>query len=134
MSKAAQDEEQTCGKGLAENAVLPEKISGVMQAMADLLENHVRSLARGDAKPKLEQDAYLHLVKEQRSVAGQLASLAKAMCGYRDLPSAPHDEAVLADAKSLDVFAAFVSAEENLLSLLQEQTREYRDTLSAMRA
>ena len=56
------------------------------------------------------------------------------MKSYRDLPIAPHDESVLGDKRSRDVFAAFIEAEDNALTLLQEQTREYRAMLASIDA
>jgi hypothetical protein len=72
------------------------------------------------------------LVNDQRAAAATLVDLAGAMRRYRDLPPAPHDESVLSDKRSRDVFAAFIAAEENALALLQEQTREYRAMLAGM--
>jgi hypothetical protein len=122
----------TCGKGLAASAVLPEKTGALLQAMAELLDNHTRSLDRKEPNGKIEFDAYAHLVKEQRAIAGQLAKLTSAMRGYRDLPIAGHDEALLADQKSLAVFEAFVAAEEELAKFLAGQAKEYRAMLDSM--
>ena len=72
--------------------------------------------------------------QQSRAIATSLNNLATAMKSYRDLPAAPHDESVLGDTKSRDVFAAFIEAEENALTLLQEQTREYRAMLAIMDA
>jgi hypothetical protein len=128
------DETTTCGKGLAANAVLPEKISALLQAMADLLENHTRSLDRNEPNGKTELDAYAHLVREQRAAAGHLSNLTTAMRGYRDLAVAGHNETVLVDQKSLAVFAAFIAAEEELTKLLENQAKSYRTMLDSMSA
>ena len=130
----ASSEQMTCGKGLAANAALPKSLGALMSAMADLLANHVRSLAPGDANADLERHAYERLVNDQRSIASLLNDLAAAMTSYRDLPPAPHDESVLDDKRSRDVFATFIEAEDNALTLLQEQTREYRAMLASMDA
>jgi hypothetical protein len=63
-----QDEQQTCGKGLAAHAALPEKIGGLIQSMAELLQNHTRSLDLDDANARLERDAYDRLIKDERSI------------------------------------------------------------------
>ena len=80
----------TCGQGLAANAALPEKLSALASAMADMLQNHTRSLDISDGNARLERDAYDHLVAGQRDVAARLNALSDAMRGYRDLPAAPH--------------------------------------------
>src|SRR5688572_22588173 len=126
----ASPEGWTCGKGSAANAVLPAELGALMAAMADLLDNHTRALSADDANSALERAAYERLVKNQRAIAASLGALAAAMESYRGLPSAPHDESVLADRRSLEVFAAFIDAEEAAAGLLQEQIKEYRAMLS----
>jgi hypothetical protein len=120
----------TCGKGLAASAVLPAKLGALIAAMAELLDNHARSLSEDDANSGRELTAYKRLVKDQRAIAASLTGLAAAMESYRGLPAAPHEESVLADQKSRDVFAAFVDAEESVVTVLQEQIAEYRAMLS----
>ncbi len=129
-----EDDQPTCGKGLAANAILPEKLGTLMRALADLLDNHTRSLDRGDPNARLEIEAYAHLVQEQRAIAAYLQGLTETMRGYRDLPMGAHDENVLGDQRSLDVLAAFIRAEEELLALLQEHIKEHRSMLDETRS
>ena len=126
------DDEATCGKGLAANAVLPEKLAALMGAMADLLENHVRSLDSSDPNGRLERDAYQRLVEDQRALASALGALASAMASYRDLPMAPHEVTVLMDQKSKDVFVSFIHAEEEAAALLRRRIDEHRAMLGQM--
>ena len=123
------DDQPTCGKGLAANAIVPDKLASLIQALANLLDDHIRSLDLTDANARLERDAYAHLVREQRAIAGHLDGLAKAMRGYRDLPMAVHNEAVLGDQRSHETFAAFIRAEEELEALLREQVSDYKAML-----
>jgi hypothetical protein len=127
-----QEEPATCGQGLAASAVVPEKTAALMDAMANVLQNHLRSLDPTDATARLEHDAYEHIIREQRGAASTLNGLARAMRSYGDLPIAPHNEEVLADRRSIDAFSAFIEAEENMLTLLQENVRSDRDMLGAM--
>ena len=113
----ADEQPATCGEGLAANAVVPEKIAALFSAMADLLQNHTRSLDVGNANARLENDAYEHLVTDQCAIASTLRALGAKMKGYRDLPPTPHDMRVLADQRSVDVFGAFIGAEEKSTSL-----------------
>jgi hypothetical protein len=128
------DNEPTCGKGLAANASLPRSLGVLIGALADLLENHIRSLPPNDANAQKEREAYQRLVEDQRSIARQLQDLASAMESYRDLSIGGHDMEVLADQRSRDVFAAFIAAEEEASGLLQKHAREHRDMLAAMPA
>jgi ribosomal protein S12 methylthiotransferase accessory factor YcaO len=124
-----QDEQQTCGKGLAANAALPERIGALMQAMAELLQNHTRSLNLSDANAALERNAYDVLIQAQRDIASRLDALAATMRSYRDLPIGKHDERALTDQTSLDVFGSFIRAEQNVVSLLQQNIATHRAML-----
>jgi hypothetical protein len=122
----------TCGQGLAANAALPESLADLLRTLADLLENHIRALNSQEENGRLERDAYVHLVKEQRAIAAHLGSLAMAMRGYRDLPIAGHDMAALSDSESREVFASYVRAEEGLRTLIQERVEEHQGMLRQM--
>lgn len=128
-----QDEQPaTCGEGLSANAVVPEKLGIFIGAMAELLQNHMRALDRSDPNARLEREAYEELVKQQRAIASSLSALAAAMRAYRNLPAAPHDEGVLADQRSAEVFTAFLGAEEELSGQLQKGIDSHRAMLNAM--
>jgi hypothetical protein len=122
--------EWTCGKGLAANAALPERIGVLLAALANVLENHTRALDVADPHCKSEYAAYEQLTGEQRAIAGQLAASAEAMEGYRDLPTCRHDETVMADPTGREVFEAFVRAEDELLALLKQHSEEHHAMLS----
>jgi hypothetical protein len=127
-----EEEQPTCGKGLAAHAAVPERIAAFVAAMAGLLQNHTRSLRLDDANATLERDAYDRLVREQRVIASNLEALGAAMRSYRDLPMAAHDESVLADRGSIEVFTSFIRAEESLVALLQGSAAEHRAMLASI--
>src|SRR5688500_3995388 len=89
----------TCGKGLAASAALPAKLGELMGTMAEMRERHTKALDLGEAAGREEQTAYASLVKGYREVAVGLEGLAAEMAGYRDLPMASHDMAVMQDPK-----------------------------------
>lgn len=128
----AENEEWTCGKGVAANAALPGRMGLLLAAMADVLQNHTRSLDSDDASGAKELAAYQQLVDEHHSAASALAGLAAAMRSYRDLPPAEHDMAKLMDAASVEVMETLVRAQEDVLSLLQERVTEYGAMLRQM--
>jgi hypothetical protein len=102
------DNQPTCGKGLAANAVLPEKLAAPVKTMAALLDNHVRALDPREAAGRLERNAYERLVKDQRTLASGLEDLAIAMEGYRDLPTARTTRSIAtADSKTRPLSSAF---------------------------
>jgi hypothetical protein len=125
--------EWTCGKGVATNAVLPERVANLLTAIAAVLDNHTRSLDSKNPSAKREITAYRRVIREHRTAAHRLAGLAETMKSYRDLPMAEHDMGVLTDARSVEEMAAFVGAEEELLSLLRERVAEHGAMLEQMK-
>ena len=114
------DNTPTCGKGLAANAALPARIGELLGATAEVLERHTAALDRTEPAGRAELEAYTALVGAHRAIAGELASLAQQMAGYRDLPMARHDEAVMADpAGQAAAFQRLVAVERELLELLR---------------
>lgn len=119
------DDQPTCGKGLAANAALPDQLAKLMAGRAEVLERHTQALDLSDPNAQVELDAYTSLARAHRGSAAELASLARQMAGYRDLPMARHDMAVMADPDGQAAsFQRFVAAERELLELLQEKLRE----------
>jgi hypothetical protein len=115
-----QDDQPTCGKGLAANAVLPAKLAELLAAQAEVLERHTRALDPTDASARIEFDAYQRLGRVHREAASKLSSLAEAMESYRDLPMGRHDMAVMTDPKGqMEAYRRFVAIERELFALLQ---------------
>lgn len=85
----------TCGKGLAEHSTLPATLGELTAAMAEMLEFHQTTLDLTDGNARQEHEAYVKLAKAYRGIAGQLATTAAQMAGYRDLPMGRHDFAAL---------------------------------------
>ena len=88
-------QQPTCGQGLAEHAALPEKFADVIGAVAENLEIHLGALNPSDKRSRPEFDAYVALTTEHREIESRLRALALQMEGYRDLPMAEHDMAVM---------------------------------------
>ena len=127
-------EQPTCGKGLAENSVLPAKLGELLGAMAENLETHMRALDLTDQNSRAEYDAYDELVKEFRQMSSQLKATAGQMAGYRDLPMGRHDQNAMTHPRVRESFEKFVKQKQALSSLL-EQTAERDDKLlETMRA
>ena len=125
-------EEMTCGKGLAENAVLPASLGEVVAATARVLEVHMKALDQTDANAKRELEAYRELASAHRKIAAELSSLASKMTGYRDLPAAPHDMAVMTSPAPRHAFAGLVQKEERLVEILKARIEQGHAMLSQM--
>jgi hypothetical protein len=117
------EEQQTCGKGLAEHSVLPRKAGELIDGLAENLELHLDALDRGDDAARAEHDAYTSLAARHRRIAADLRSVSEEMVGYHDLPIAPHDMAVMTSPRLGEAFARYVEAERELAAVLEAGIR-----------
>jgi uncharacterized protein YndB with AHSA1/START domain len=123
-------EQPTCGKGLAENAVLPARFSEIMGCMAENLELHMQTLDLSNKNAKLEYAAYQNLVMEHKDIAVRLMNTARNMYSYYDLPIAKHDEKKLENPAIATVFKKFNSLEEELIALLRRRMKKDKKILA----
>ena len=126
------NEQQTCGKGLADRSALPAKIGELIAAMIETLEAHQETLEVEDENGMLELHAYVKLAQEFRCIATQLQATAEHMAGYRDLPMASHDAAKMAAPRVVAAFTKFVRLEDDLLVLLRHSIERDRTLLTTM--
>jgi len=129
MTKA---EQQTCGKGLAENSILPAKLGELIAAMADNLAAHMKTLDLKDMNSMQEYEAYESLVRGQREVAGRLSAIAQEMTGYRDLLMGRHDEKAMTHPRVREAFEKFVQHKQELLALLEQMAERDQQLLEVM--
>ena len=115
------DDQQTCGKGLAQHSALTASLGELVASTARVLEVHMRALDLTDANAKREYDAYRELASAHRRIAIELADTAHRMAGYRELPMGRHDMAAMRSPAPRHAFAGFVKHEESLLALLQSR-------------
>jgi hypothetical protein len=124
----------TCGQGLAEHSVLPDKLSDLMSAMAETLEVHRTALDLEDEATRPEDAAYRDVAEEQREAAARLRAIAGAMAGHIDLPMGRHKLDVLTSPDAVGAFERFVATERDLLGLLQQALVRHEAMLGAMRS
>lgn len=121
----ANDDEPTCGKGIAAAADLPDQLGRLLAARAEVLERHTRALDVTDANGRREHEAYMDLVGRHRAIAADLEALAEQMRGYRDLPMAEHNMEVMMDPNGQGAaFREFVELERALAGFLTESVKE----------
>jgi hypothetical protein len=126
------NEQQTCGKGLAENSALPAKLGELISAMAENLEAHRKALDLTDQNSRAEYEAYEKLLKELRQIAAQLSVTASEMAGYYDLPMGRHDEPAMTHPRVGEAFERFVEHKQELLELLEKTEERDHKLLKAM--
>lgn len=126
-------DQPTCGKGLAENSVLPWQVGKVIAAMAENLEAHMKALDLTDKNSAAEFDAYEKLITELKQAALELHMTAKQMVGYRDLPMGRHDEKAMAHPSVREAFERFIREKQELLTLLEGTAEQDNQILDAMR-
>jgi hypothetical protein len=112
LREVAMPDEPTCGTGLAEHSALPAKLGDLMAGLADVLDAHTKALVMDDPNARLEHDAYTKVIGQHRGISTQLHTAASQMAGYRELPSARHDEEALADPEAAEAFRRFVALEQ----------------------
>lgn len=127
-----QQDDWTCGKGLAASAVLPERLGAVMAAMAEVLQIHMEALDPEDDDSRREHEAYRRVSQQLGQVASQLDALAREMAAYRDVPMGRHDMEAMNRPIVRESFAAFVGRKQELLTLLQETEESEREMLDQM--
>ena len=127
-----QQDDWTCGKGLAASAVLPERLGAVMAAMAEVLRVHMAALDPEDDASRREHEAYRRVSQHLDQAASQLDALAREMAAYRDLPMGRHDMEAMNRPVVRESFAAFVGRKQELLTLLQEAEASDREMLAQM--
>jgi hypothetical protein len=126
-------DQQTCGKGLAENSVLPVKLGELIAAMAENLEAHMAALDLTDVNSKQEYEAHKDLVREQREIAAKLAATAQEMARYHDLPMGRHDAKAMIHPRVREAFEKFVQRKQELLALLDQTAERDHQLLEVMR-
>ena len=124
---------ETCGKGLAEHATLPERLAALLSAMADNLRVHQATLDLRDPAAQREHDVYVNLEEQYRGIVTQLEAVAQRMAAARNLPMGRHLPDKLADQSLFDAFANFVRTEEELLDLLRRDLERDRVMLRSAR-
>lgn len=127
-------DQQTCGKGLAENSTLPAKLGELISAMADNLAVHRKALDLTDQNSRAEDEAYEKLLKDLRQVAAQLSVTANQMADYRDLPMGRHDEKAMRHPRVAEAFEKFVGRKRELLTLLEQTTERDNQLLEMMQS
>jgi len=127
------NEQQTCGKGLAENSVLPAKLGELISAMAGNLDAHRQALDLTDQDSQAEDDAYEKLLKDLRQIAAQLSVTASEMAGYRDWVMGRHDQKAMTHPRVRQAFEQFIQRKGELIELLKQTDDRDNQLLEIMR-
>lgn len=126
------DDRPTCGKGLAENSILPATLGKVLDAMAENLVVHMKALDLTDPNAREEYDAYEGLARDIQQAAAQLEETANRMAGYRDLPMGKHDGEAMTHPGVQAAFQIFVNQKRELLTLLEKTAEGDQQLLEMM--
>ena len=126
-------DEQTCGKGLADNAVVPGALAGVAGRLAGNLEVHMRALDRDDPAAAREHEVYERVARGLRAAAADLQAAASEMAAARELPMGRHDTDAMTSPDVLDAYERYVAAEDELHALLGARRAAHARMLGGMR-
>jgi hypothetical protein len=123
---------QTCGQGVADNAVLPALLAAVTEAMASNLQVHMAALELDDEAARQEHAVYLRLTEEYRQASARLRGIGQEMAAARDLPMGRHDEQAMSSPEVAEAFQRLVGAKQELLTLLQRTAEQDQQLLAQM--
>jgi hypothetical protein len=126
-------DEQTCGKGMAQNSVVPAALAEVTGRLAGNLEVHMRALDRDDPAAAQEHAVYERVARGLRGAAADLRAASEEMAAARDLPMGRHDMDAMTSPDVLAAFERSVAAEDGLHALLGERRAWREAMLAAMR-
>jgi hypothetical protein len=126
-------DDQTCGKGLEQNSVVPVAMAEASARLAANLEVHMRALDRDDPAAAREHDVYERVARTLRSAAADLRAAGDDMAAARDLPMGRHDMGAMTSPAALEAFERSGAAEDALQSLLEERRAWREQMLRAMR-
>jgi hypothetical protein len=128
----AEQQTQTCGQGVADNAVLPALLAEVTEAMASNLQVHMAALELDDEPARQEHAVYLRLTEEHRQASARLRGISQEMAAARDLPMGRHDQQAMSSPEVAEAFQRLVRAKQELLALLQRMVEQDRRMLAEM--
>jgi hypothetical protein len=123
---------QTCGQGVADNAVLPALLAEVTEAMASNLQVHMAALELDDEPARQEHAVYLRLTEEHRQASARLRGISQEMAAARDLPMGRHDQQAMSSPEVAEAFQRLVRAKQELLALLQRMVEQDQRMLAEM--
>jgi hypothetical protein len=126
-------QQRKCGEAMAEQSTLPAKLAALTECLADTLEMHMRALDLHDEHARRENAAYHTMTTAHREIADRLRATSEDMASYRDLPMSRHEAAALSSPEVSEAFDKFVTAEQDLLGLLQSRVVQDQAALQEMR-
>jgi len=129
-----QDEEPTCGRGLADSAAVPSALAAVAAGIAQNLEVHTRTLDPSDPGAAQERHVYERVVRSLRGAVLHLHAAADEMAGAVELPMGAHDMAAMTTPDVLDAFEGLVVAEDDLRRLLEERREDNEQMMTMIQA
>jgi len=129
-----EEEEATCGRGLAQSEAVPAGLAAVAAGLAQNLEIHTRALHADDAAAVQERGVYERIARRLRSAAADLETAAAEMASAVDLPMAAHDLDAITTPDVLEAFERYVAAGDDLRRLLDARHEDDEAMLTAIRA
>ena len=129
-----EEDESTCGRGLAQSGAVPAGLAAVAAGLAENLEVHIRALDLGDAAAVRERGVYERIARSLRSATADLQTAAAEMASAVDLPMAAHDMDAITTPDVLEAFERYVAAEDDLRRLLDARQIDHETMLTAIRA
>ena len=125
------DDNPTCGIGLAQHAVLSDKIGTMVEGLAETLALHRTMLVLDDVNARKEDDVYRELAESWSRIAPLVSAAAAHMAAQQDLPMGAHDPTKWGAAHRR-AFEKYVKSESQLLALLRVSAVRDEQMLASM--
>jgi hypothetical protein len=128
-SVMAGDEQMACGREMAGDAEVPEKLARLMSHVAAQMGRHAGWVGTATPAARREHDAIARVGAEYQAIADAATRAATAMRAMRDLPPAPHDPARLDRAAMAKWMRDKIAMQRDFARLLERHAVESESTL-----
>jgi hypothetical protein len=129
-SAFATDEQMACGREMAGDAEVPEKLGRLFGHVAAQMQRHAAWVGTATVAARREHDGLEHVAAEYRAIAEAAGRAAVAMRAMRELPASPHDPSRLDRAAMAKWMREKIVMQRDFATLLE---RHAADSESALR-
>jgi hypothetical protein len=126
----AGDDEMTCGREMAGDAEVPDKLAHLMSHVATQMHRHATWVGTATPAARREHDTLERVATEYQAIADAGTRAAVAMRAMRDVPAAPHDPARLDRAAVAKWMREKIAMQRDFAKLLE---RHAADSETALR-
>jgi hypothetical protein len=118
-----QHDEETCGKELAEGAIVPEQVAELFAHVAHNLRKHAQWVGEASPEAAREHSAMIAVADGYEAISAEAQRICNLMRTLEHLPPAPHDP----QAQDRQALAAWMRAKIVIQRKLAKLLNEHAD-------